>query len=65
MLSEDGPCSRPDEACINVPVLTAVCYSLRLRLVEFGDKPEVLRHLAKRAMDAANMNGGGEQREGN
>ncbi|EJT46836.1 hypothetical protein A1Q2_01794 [Trichosporon asahii var. asahii CBS 8904] len=43
----------------------AVCYSLRLRLVEFGDKPEVLRHLAKRAMDAANMNGGGEQREGN
>lgn len=58
---ECGPCSRTNQACCFATVLTRlVCYTLRLRLIEFGDKPEVLRHLAKRAMDAANMSGGGE-----
>lgn len=36
----------------------AVCYALRLRLVEFGDKPEVLRAMAKRALEEASMGGG-------
>lgn len=44
----------------------AVCYALRLRLVEFGDKPEVLRAMAKRALDESNMGssgGAGGERE--
>jgi hypothetical protein len=40
-----------------------VCYSLRLRLVEFGDKPEVLKAMAKRALDEANLSGGGEREQ--
>jgi len=38
-----------------------VCYSLRLRLVEFGDKPEVLKQMAKRALDEANLTAGGNR----
>lgn len=38
---------------------TLVCYALRLRLVEFGDKPEVLKQMAKRALEDASMSGGG------
>jgi hypothetical protein len=36
-----------------------VCYALRLRLVEFGDKPEVLAAMAKRALEESMSGGGG------
>lgn len=31
----------------------AVCYSLRLRLIEFADRPDILRQMASRALDDA------------
>ncbi len=35
-----------------------MCYALRLRLVEFGDKPEVLAAMAKRALEESMSSGG-------
>lgn len=52
---------RVSSPCYSLLIAT-VCYALRLRLVEFGDKPEVLRQMAKRALEDANV-GGGEGRD--
>ena len=30
-----------------------VCYSLRLRLLEYADRPDILRQMAKRALEDA------------
>lgn len=30
-----------------------VCYALRLRLIEFADRPDILAQMAKRALDDA------------
>jgi hypothetical protein len=29
----------------------SVCYSLRLRLIEYADRPDILKQMAKRALD--------------
>lgn len=44
-------------------MLIPVCYALRLRLIEFGDRPEVLKQMAKRALEEAQTGGaeGGER----
>lgn len=31
----------------------AVCYAIRLRLVEFADRPEILKAMAQRALEDA------------
>jgi hypothetical protein len=52
---ESGGCS----ASFKPPVLHgrltffAVCYALRLRLIEYADRPDILRQMAKRALDDA------------
>lgn len=33
--------------------MLAVCYALRLRLLEFADRPDILRQMAKRALEDA------------
>ena len=39
----------------------AVCYALRLRLLEYADRPEILRQMAKRALeDVRDGEGGGK-----
>jgi hypothetical protein len=37
----------------------AVCYALRLRLLEYADQPEILKQMAKRALDDAKDAEGG------
>lgn len=34
---------------------TPVCYALRLRLIEFADRPDILAQIAKRALDDADV----------
>jgi len=41
--------------------LTLVCYAIRLRLVEYGDRPEILKQMAKRALDSEDKGGAGGQ----
>ena len=36
-----------------------VCYAIRLRLVEYGDRPEILKQMAKRALDSEDKSGPG------
>lgn len=36
-----------------------VCYSIRLRLVEFGDRPDILKQMAQRALADPEEKGGG------
>ncbi|WOO84912.1 Translin-associated protein X [Vanrija pseudolonga] len=50
---------KQEETTRSLEKIEKVCYALRLRLVEFGDKPEVLRAMAKRALDEANMSSSG------
>jgi hypothetical protein len=38
-----------------------VCYAIRLRLVEYGDRPEILKQMAKRALDSEDKGGAGGQ----
>lgn len=39
-----------------------VCYAIRLRLIEFGDRPDILKQMAQRALaDADDKTGGGGQ----
>jgi hypothetical protein len=35
-----------------------VCYALRLRLIEYADRPDILRQMAKRALQDARDDGG-------
>jgi hypothetical protein len=37
----------------------AVCYAIRLRLVEYGDQPEILKQMAQRALADSDDKGGG------
>ncbi|RSH83321.1 uncharacterized protein EHS24_006999 [Apiotrichum porosum] len=48
---------KQEETTRSLEKIEKVCYALRLRLVEFGDKPEVLKTMAKRALEEANMAG--------
>ena len=36
-----------------------VCYAIRLRLVEFGDRPEILEQMAKRSLADSDDKGQG------
>jgi hypothetical protein len=40
-------------------LLILVCYAIRLRLVEYGDRPEILKQMAKRALDSEDKGGAG------
>lgn len=40
-----------------------VCYALRLRLIEFADRPDILAQMAKRALDDAADKGQGPATE--
>jgi hypothetical protein len=40
-----------------------VCYALRLRLIEFADRPDILRQMASRALDDARGDEGGRKEE--
>jgi hypothetical protein len=54
---------RGKPAPINLGLLltSAVCYAIRLRLVEYGDQPEILKQMAKRALaDSDDKVGGGK-----
>jgi hypothetical protein len=37
----------------HVAELTVVCYAIRLRLVEFADRPDILKAMAQRALEDA------------
>lgn len=41
----------------------AVCYSLRLRLIEFADRPDILKQMASRALDDARGDDAGPKDE--
>ncbi|KAK4683857.1 hypothetical protein P7C73_g6357, partial [Tremellales sp. Uapishka_1] len=43
--------SKQEETTRSLEKIEKVCYSLRLRLIEFADRPEVLAMMAKRALD--------------
>ncbi len=40
-----------------------MCYSLRLRLIEFADRPDILRQMASRALDDARGEEGGGRKD--
>ncbi|KAL7421286.1 hypothetical protein Q5752_004171 [Cryptotrichosporon argae] len=48
---------KQEETTRSLEKIEKVCYALRLRLIEFGDKPEVLRQMAKRALEDAKDDG--------
>ncbi|KAK8843988.1 hypothetical protein IAR55_006781 [Kwoniella newhampshirensis] len=51
---------KQDETQRSLEKIEKVCYALRLRLIEFADRPEILAQMAKRALeDAADNEGGG------
>ncbi|GMK55859.1 hypothetical protein CspeluHIS016_0209150 [Cutaneotrichosporon spelunceum] len=56
---------KQEETTRSLEKIERVCYALRLRLVEFGDKPEVLAAMAKRALEEGESGGagGGGERE--
>ncbi|BEI92687.1 uncharacterized protein CcaverHIS019_0503150 [Cutaneotrichosporon cavernicola] len=49
---------KQEETTRSLEKIEKVCYALRLRLVEFGDKPEVLAAMAKRAVEESESGGG-------
>ncbi|RXK37435.1 hypothetical protein M231_05258 [Tremella mesenterica] len=44
---------KQEETTRSLEKIERVCYALRLRLLEFADRPEILRQMAKRALDEA------------
>ncbi|EIW66050.1 hypothetical protein TREMEDRAFT_35613 [Tremella mesenterica DSM 1558] len=49
----DVKASKQKETTRSLEKIERVCYALRLRLLEFADRPEILRQMAKRALDEA------------
>nr|XP_031858905.1 uncharacterized protein CI109_005725 [Kwoniella shandongensis]KAA5525977.1 hypothetical protein CI109_005725 [Kwoniella shandongensis] len=51
---------KQEETQRSLEKIEKVCYALRLRLIEFADRPEILAQMAKRALeDAADKDSGG------
>ncbi|ORY33107.1 Translin [Naematelia encephala] len=53
---------KQEETTRSLEKIEKVCYALRLRLVEYADRPEILRQMAKRALeDARDREGEGDK----
>lgn len=52
---------KQEETTRSLEKIERVCYAIRLRLVEYGDRPEILKQMAKRALDSEDKGGAGGQ----
>ncbi|OXB36186.1 hypothetical protein J007_04088 [Cryptococcus neoformans] len=54
---------KQEETQRSLEKIEKVCYALRLRLIEFADRPDILAQMAKRALDDADDKGQGPATE--